>query len=149
VFSKAETEAGSPQPADPQAEVREAVRDSVRHHLVADVPVGLFLSAGVGSSSLLGVMRDTAPGTIQTITLAYDEFAGRDHDEAPLAERVAVHYGSHHTTRRISEAEFHGDLPKIREAMDQPTIDGINTWFVSKAAHELGLKAALSGTGGD
>ena len=70
-------------------------------------------------------------------------------DEAPLAAEVARTYGTRHTTRSVTESEFEADLPRILEAMDQPSIDGINTWFVSKAAHELGLKVAVSGLGGD
>jgi asparagine synthase (glutamine-hydrolysing) len=138
-----------PTPAAARAIVREAVRDSVAHHLVADVPVGLFLSAGIDSGSLLGVMRDLGQPEIHTVTLAFAEFAGRRDDEAPLAQQLAAHYGGHHTTRVVAEAEFRADLPRIFAAMDQPSIDGINTWFVSKAARELGLKAALSGLGGD
>ena len=68
---------------------------------------------------------------------------------SPLAAEVAAHYGTRHTTRFVTETEFREDLPRIMEAMDQPTIDGLNTWFVSKAARELGLKVAISGLGGD
>lgn len=141
------------QPAVPESEVQErfraAVLDSVRHHLVADVPVGAFLSSGVDSGSLVGLMRDAGQEQIRTVTLAFDEFAGTHGDEAPGAERLAKSYGTHHVTRRIGSEEFRNDLPSIIAAMDQPSIDGINTWFVSKAAHELGLKVAISGTGGD
>ena len=80
---------------------------------------------------------------------AYEEFRGRHDDEAPLAGEVAAHYGARHTIRTVTHAEFRADLPKIFDAMDQPTIDGINTWFVAKAARELGLKVAISGLGGD
>src|SRR5215475_6873478 len=69
--------------------------------------------------------------------------------EAPLADEVARLYGTRHTTRLVTQSEFNADLPRFVEAMDQPSIDGINTWFVSKAAHELGLKVAISGLGGD
>lgn len=127
----------------------EALLDSVRHHLVADVPVGAFLSAGIDSGALVGLMRDAGARDIETVTLAFAEFEGRNEDEAPLAAEVARRYGTRHTTRRIAESEFVHDLPLILEAMDQPTIDGINTWFVSKAARELGLKVAISGLGGD
>jgi asparagine synthase (glutamine-hydrolysing) len=129
--------------------VREALRHSVRHHLVADVPVGAFLSAGVDSGALVGLMRDVGHQQIRTITLAFDEFRGTPDDESVLAGQVAARYGTHHTTRLVSEREFHNDLPNILDAMDQPTIDGINTWFVSKAAREQGLKVAISGLGGD
>ena len=62
---------------------------------------------------------------------------------------MSEHYGARHIVRRVSEREFVEDLPAILEAMDQPSIDGVNTWFVSKAAKEAGLKVALSGLGGD
>ena len=94
-------------------------------------------------------MREVGQQDIQTVTLAFDEFRGTANDEAPEATAVADFYGTRHTTRFVSEGEFRSDLPRIIEAMDQPTIDGINSWFVSKAAHELGLKVALSGLGGD
>ena len=132
-----------------KALVREALLDSVRHHLVADVPVGAFLSAGVDSSTLVGLMRDAGQQDIQTVTLGFDEFRGTPNDETPEATAVAGFYGTRHTTRVVGESEFRSDLPAIIEAMDQPTIDGINVWFVSKAAHELGLKVAISGLGGD
>jgi asparagine synthase (glutamine-hydrolysing) len=131
------------------AEMREALLDSVRRHLVADVPVGAFLSAGIGSGALVGLMRDAGQRDIQTVTLAFGELRDRPEDEAPLAEQLARLYGTRHTTRLVTKAEFEADLPRITEAMDQPSIDGINTWFAGKAAHELGLKAAISGLGGD
>jgi len=146
VLAAAEREAPH---ADAGEAARAALRDSVRHHLVADVPVGLFLSAGIDSGALLGLMRDVGQQDIHTITLAYADFRDRHEDEAPLAEAAAARYGARHTTRVVPEDEFRADLPKIFAAMDQPSIDGINTWFVSKAARELGLKAAISGLGGD
>src|SRR6266852_3099201 len=139
--------------AAPASELRERVRvgvsDSVRAHLLADVEVGIFLSAGVDSGSLLGLMRDAGQSNIRAITLAFEEFAGSHEDEAPLAARVARHYGASHVVRRVGKKEFDDDLPAIFDAMDQPSIDGVNTWFVSKAAKEAGLKVALSGLGGD
>ena len=134
---------------DLQLGAREALLDSVRHHLVADVPVGAFLSSGIDSGALVGLMRDAGQQEIQTVTLAFEEFRGRSEDEAPIAAEIAAQYGTRHTTRVVTEQEFRDDLPKILDAMDQPTIDGLNTWFVSKAAHELGLKVAISGLGGD
>ncbi len=132
-----------------ESEVRAALLESVRRHLVADVPVGAFLSAGVDSGALVGLMRDAGQADIQTVTLAFEEFRGRADDEAPLAGEVARTYGARHATRVVTEREFHADLPRIVAAMDQPSIDGVNAWFVSKAAHELGLKVAVSGLGGD
>src|SRR5262249_20934085 len=105
--------------------------------------------AGIDSGSLLGLMRDAGYQDIQTITLAFEEFQGRPDDESKLAAEVATRYGTGHTTRIVTQREVVDDLPKILEAMDQPSIDGINTWFVSKAAREHGLKVAISGLGGD
>lgn len=128
---------------------RSALLDSVRHHLVADVPVGAFLSSGIDSTALVGLMRDAGQSEIETVTLSFEEFAGTANDEAPLAAEVAKRFGTRHTTRVVTKAEFEADLPHFLEAMDQPSIDAINTWFVSKAAKERGLKVVISGVGGD
>src|SRR5262249_22988461 len=89
IYRNAEDQAGSRHrivsESQPQAEIREALLDSIRHHLVADVPVGAFLSAGIDSGALVGLMRDAGQQDIQTVTLAFGEFRGRADDEAPLA----------------------------------------------------------------
>jgi len=142
--------AAHPTPAAELAErVRAGVLNSVRAHLLADVEVGVFLSAGVDSGALLGLMRDAEQREIRAITLAFEEFRGTSEDEAPLAARVCEQYGAQHIVRPLGEQEFFDDLPAILEAMDQPSIDGVNAWFVSKAAKEAGLKVAISGLGGD
>jgi asparagine synthase (glutamine-hydrolysing) len=140
------SDAGS---SETQSTVRAHLLECVRDHLLADVPVGAFLSGGTDSGALVGLMRDAGQSDIQTMTLVFDEFAGRPDDEAPIAAQVARLYETRHTERRVDEREFQGDLDKIFEAMDQPTIDGVNTWFTAKAARELGLKVVLSGLGGD
>lgn len=139
----------TPQPPASPDILRHALLDSVRHHLEADVPVGVFLSAGLDSTTLAALAHKVTNAPIRTITLAFDEFADSKLDEAPLAERVAAHYGAKHTTRRIGAAEFTANRDRILADMDQPSIDGVNTWFVSRAATELGLKVAFSGVGGD
>jgi len=148
---RASLDDGDPQPnmGDARVMIREALLDSIRAHLVADVPVGAFLSAGIDSGALVGLMRDADQAEIRTVTLAFDEFRNTHNDESVLAEQVGRRYTTSHTTRYVSQREFEDDLPEIVEAMDQPTIDGINTWFVSKAAKEQGLKVAISGLGGD
>ena len=130
-------------------EVRDAVKDSVAAHLLADVEVGVFLSAGVDSGAMLGLMRDAGCSNATAITLSFAEFRGSSEDEAPLAALVAQKYEAKHIVRTVGEAEFRADLPAILAAMDQPSMDGVNTWFVAKAAREAGLKAAISGLGGD
>lgn len=134
---------------DVDAAVRSAVLASVNAHLLADVEVGLFLSAGIDSGALLGLMRDAGQHRIRAITLRFDEFAGTQEDETIRAREVAELYGAEHVVRTVTAEEFQSELPRIFDAMDQPSIDGVNTYFVAKAAHEAGLKVALSGLGGD
>ena len=130
-------------------DLRELLKDSVRHHMVSDVPVGVFLSSGLDSAALTGLASEEAGGGLDTMTLGFGEFKGTHLDETPLAEAAAATYGTRHTTQWVVGAEFHRDLEAIIQAMDQPTIDGVNTYFVARAAADLGLKVALSGLGGD
>jgi asparagine synthase (glutamine-hydrolysing) len=128
--------------------IRSAVANSVRYHLVSDVPVGAFLSSGRDSSTVVALATET--GTpMRTVTLRFEEYLGTHKDEAPLAEVVARRYGTEHTTWTLTAQAFRETLPKALEAMDQPSIDGLNSYFVCKAAAELRWKVALSGTGGD
>jgi asparagine synthase (glutamine-hydrolysing) len=136
-------------PSEIASRVRAAALESVRAHLQSDVEVGLFLSAGVDSGALLGLLRDTSVGAIKAVTLAFPDFEGTAEDESILASRLARTYDATHIVRKVGEAEFRADLPALVEAMDQPSIDGVNTWFVAKATREIGLKVALSGLGGD
>jgi asparagine synthase (glutamine-hydrolysing) len=129
--------------------MRRAFLDSVRYHLVSDVRVGAFLSSGRDSTSIIGLARDAGAVDLKTVTLAFTEYQGTPRDEAPLAEEVARYYGTDHTTRVISKDEFQREFPKVLEAMDQPTVDAVNSYFVSRAVAEVGIKVALSGTGGD
>lgn len=136
-------------PAAARGQLAAAVQDSVRHHLIADVPVAVFLSAGLDSGALLGAMATLGARDVSAVTLAFAEFKGLPLDEAPLAADVAARYGARHIVRTVDRAEFERDLPVLLDAMDLPTIDGINTWFVAKAAREAGIKVALSGLGAD
>lgn len=129
--------------------VRAALRESVGRHLVADVPVGVFLSGGIDSGALAGLMVDSGARNVEGVTIAYDEFDGSHQDEAPVAAAIAAHYGIRHHVRRVTCDEFLADLPRITDAMDQPSIDGINTWYAGKAVAERGLKVVVSGVGGD
>jgi asparagine synthase (glutamine-hydrolysing) len=135
--------------AEIQQRVHAALRESVANHLVADVTVGIFLSGGIDSGALAGLMVEAGARDLQGVTIAYDEFSGSDQDEAPVAARIAAHYGIRHHVRRVTREEFNADLPRILDAMDQPSIDGINTWYASKAVAECGLKVVVSGVGGD
>src|SRR3989442_13761476 len=128
--------------------VREALHDSVRRHLIADVPVGVFLSSGV-DSTIIAALAAEEGGSLQTVTLGFDEYKGTPNDEAPLAEEVARLYGSDHRTVRVTRRDFENRFDHLLWSIDQPTIDGVNSYLVSRAAQESGLKVALSGLGGD
>ena len=131
---------------DPDAALTAALRDSVRHHLVSDVPVGAFLSGGVDSAALVGLLAEMRPGSIETITLGFDD---PELDESELARTAANLYGTRHHEIRLRLEDVRDRIPAAIEAMVQPTIDGINTYFVSEAAVAAGLKVAVSGIGGD
>lgn len=123
--------------------------DSVKAHLVADVPVGVFLSAGRDSTTIAALAREAGGEDLRTVTLGFREFQGRPEDETALAEKVAGELGATHETRWVAREEFARDRDKLFAAMDQPSIDGVNSYFVAKATAATGLKVALSGVGGD
>ena len=132
-----------------QARFRDAFLESVRYHLVADVRVGVFLSSGRDSTSTLALAREAGATDLKTVTLSFANYQGTRRDEAPLAQEVARHYQTDHSTVTISKAQFLAEFDRIIESMDQPTTDAINSYLVSWAAAQCGLKVALSGTGGD
>jgi asparagine synthase (glutamine-hydrolysing) len=129
--------------------IKNALKESVDYHLTSDVPVGIFLSAGIDSSVLAGLIKENGVKNLIGITIYFDEFLNTSLHELNDAKKVAKYYNIHHYTRKVTKKEFLEDLPKIFEAMDQPSIDGINTWYASKAAAELKLKVVISGIGGD
>lgn len=141
---------GDLSPAQPAVSLRDAVLDSVRHHLLADVPVGLFLSAGLDSGALCGLMTECINSdTVRGVTLGFSDYIDTPKDEVPLARVIAHHFGAPHHIVTYNRDDFEGDRDRLLAAMDQPSIDGANTFFVSKAAAAAGLKVALSGVGGD
>jgi len=126
-----------------------AIDDSVRAHLESDVPVAVFLSAGLDSGMIAALARRHLAEPPATFTLRFDVLDGTPRDEGPLAAEVARALGTRHIERRVGRADFAGVWPAVLQDMDQPSIDGFNTWLVSRAAHEAGLKVVLSGLGGD
>ncbi len=125
------------------------LRDSVSHHLIADVPVGLFLSSGLDSATLVGLASELSETKLNTLSLGFHEFSGSAYDEVPLAEAVAATYGTSQQSVRVTGKDFADDIDDLFLAMDQPSIDGVNTYFIAKAAASSGLKVAISGLGGD
>ena len=125
--------------------LRPLLQDAVRAHLVADVPVGLFLSSGLDSSAIAALAARERAG-ICSFTLT---FPGTAYDEAALACSVAKHCGTQHREIPLKGDTVLSRLDEVVAALDQPSMDGTNTYFVSWAAREAGLKVALSGLGGD
>jgi asparagine synthase (glutamine-hydrolysing) len=125
--------------------LRPMLEDAVRAHLIADVPVGLFLSSGLDSSAIAALAARAQPG-MHSFTLT---FPGTPYDEAAAARSVAEHCGTKHREVPLDGGEVVARIDEALAALDQPTMDGINTYFVSWAAREVGLKVALSGLGGD
>ena len=131
--------------ADAVALTRSALEDSVAAHMVSDVPVGLFLSAGLDSASLLAL----APRGLHTFTIGFEAPGAGGFDESGPAARIAAHFGAHHTPLNLTADQARQWLPAFLASQDQPSIDGYNTWCVARLAREHGLKVALSGLGGD
>lgn len=131
-------------------QLQEALRDSVRAHFVADTPVAVFLSAGLDSSTILGIAAGNfSPEGLSCLTLGFDTYKSTAADETAEAAGVAKHYRVRQQIRMVTQADFEAESVRFLDVMDQPTIDGINTYFVAKMAREAGFKVALSGIGGD
>lgn len=129
--------------------IHSVLLDSVRHHLIADIPVGVFLSSGLDSTTLTALTVESGIKDLHTVTLGFKEFHGTVNDETPLAEKVAGYHGTVHKTIWVTKKDFQLDFQRLMASMDQPTIDGVNAYFVSKVAAQTGLKVAISGLGGD
>ena len=147
-----DTEFATPKPQsvegnreDAVACLRHQLEESVRLHLVSDVPLGVFLSGGMDSSALVALMSriGTQP---KTFSIVFDE---PKFTEAPFSRAVAERFNTDHSEIRLSEDRLLGILPAAIASLDQPTMDGINTFVVSSAVKSKGITVALSGLGGD
>lgn len=120
--------------------------EAVNMHLISDAPLGVFLSGGIDSSSLVALAGRDVENPLATLSIVFDE---EGYSELPYQRMIARKYRTDHREIKITEKDFCDEIENIFKAMDQPTIDGVNTYFVSRAAKQAGLKAVLSGTGGD
>ena len=127
-------------------ELQPILMKAVTSRMIADVPMGAFLSGGIDSGTVVSLMAKEASSPVNAFTL---EFGEKGFNEAPLARLVANVSGVQQTTTRLSAKEVLSDLPKVLESMDQPSVDGVNTYYVSKVASMGGMTVALSGVGGD
>ncbi|MBI1763068.1 MAG: asparagine synthase (glutamine-hydrolyzing) [Acidobacteria bacterium] len=127
-------------------EIAALLLEAVRLRLVSDVPVGVFLSGGIDSSALVSLLRRATASEVKTFSVFFKEL---DFNERVYAERVAQAYETDHHSVFLSEREVLTKLPRALNALDQPAVDGLNSFIVSEAAVGAGLKVALSGLGGD
>jgi asparagine synthase (glutamine-hydrolysing) len=139
---------GQAQPVSNLEFLRHELSDTISHHLIADVPVGVFLSSGLDSTTIAS-FASAEQARVHAVTLGFGEYRGTAEDEVPLATEVAQRIGAEHRTIWVSASDFEEHSERLFDAMDQPTIDGANSYFVSLAAKRTGLKVALSGLGGD
>ncbi len=128
-----------------EAQIAEMLDESVRMQMVSDVPVGVFLSGGIDSSCLVGILsrNGVRPSTFSIV------FREADYSEAEYSRAIAQYFRTDHHEITVSQSDFLAAIAPAIHAMDLPTIDGINTYFVSERARAAGVKVALSGLGGD
>ncbi len=114
-------------------------------HLVADVPVGVFLSGGIDSGAIVSAATSAGASHLETFTVAFDE----ESSESARARAIADQFGTTHHELRVDASQIVSDLDGVLAHLDQPTIDAVNTFYVARAVAATGIKAVLSGAGGD
>lgn len=131
---------------EPVRSLRDVLADAVRGHLAADVPVGVFLSGGVDSAAVAALAAYGNADRLSTLTIG---FAETEYNEAKDAQSFASQIGADHHEIPVTVDDFRSEIFNFLAMLDQPTVDGVNTYFVSRAARQLGFKVVLSGLGGD
>jgi asparagine synthase (glutamine-hydrolysing) len=125
---------------------RNALLDSMQAHFVSDVPVGVFLSGGIDSTALVALARELGQHDLQTFSIGVDD---PSLDESSIARKTAAHFGTQHHEWRLTGALGASKFAAFLDHMDQPSIDGFNSFTVSSFARDQGMKVVLSGLGGD
>lgn len=126
--------------------IRKQMETAVKRHLLADAPIGIFLSGGVDSGILTVLAAKQHPGKLNSLSIYFEE---ERYSEKKFQDILIQKAKCNNRQFLLKESEFHQCLPGILDAMDMPCCDGINTWFISKYARQQGLKAVISGIGGD
>lgn len=133
-------------PEQAREKVRNALIDSIEHHFVSDVPVGVFLSGGIDSTTVVALARQTQTGILKTYSIGFEESKW---NEGEIAAKIAHTFDTEHTQFIITSSLGKSLFPKYLATIDQPSVDGFNTFCVSQLAREDGTKVVLSGLGGD
>jgi asparagine synthase (glutamine-hydrolysing) len=133
-------------PAQTTSNLREMLLESSCQQLMSDVPVALFLSGGIDSAVLGALMKQAGAGAVTALTIGFEEEA---FDESELSRQTADSLGIPHRAVQLPASRVAKSLDHALWAIDQPTVDGLNVYWISKAAADAGFKVALSGQGGD
>jgi asparagine synthase (glutamine-hydrolysing) len=136
----------APDPTMDENLLASVLEDGLRLHLASDVPLAVFLSGGVDSSVIANLAQRTAQSPIHTFTLAFEE---QELNEGPIARQIAAAIGTQHHEIVLTEGHFVENLEAALDSLDQPTFDGLNSYYMSHAIRAAGFTVALSGTGGD
>ncbi|HRI59894.1 MAG TPA: asparagine synthase (glutamine-hydrolyzing), partial [Saprospiraceae bacterium] len=126
--------------------IRRLLTESVERRMVSDVPLGAFLSGGIDSSAVVGLMAECSEQPVHTFSITFQE---PEFDESKYSALIAKRFNTRHTPILLRPDDFLESLPAALEAMDNPSGDGFNTYLVSKKTKEAGITVALSGIGGD
>ncbi len=138
--------AGSRRSPRHATEIREALKESIKNHLISDVPIGISLSGGIDSSLLALLATDGGEYDVRTLTV---NFPDEQFSELEYASRVSGHIRSKTEVIDLDDGSVMGFALEALAATDQPTVDGVNTYIVAKAASMAGIRVLLSGLGGD
>ncbi|WP_316393901.1 asparagine synthase (glutamine-hydrolyzing) [Bradyrhizobium sp. 33ap4] len=136
----------APKPTMDEAALASILDEGMKLHLASDVPLAVFLSGGIDSSAMANLAQLTADAPVHTFTLAFED---QQFNEAPFARQTAAAIGTQHHEVVLSEQRFVDSLDDALDSLDQPTFDGLNAYFISRAIRQAGFTVALSGTGGD
>jgi asparagine synthase (glutamine-hydrolysing) len=133
-------------PGEALAAIRGLIRQAVSERLISDVPIGVFLSGGVDSSCIVAAASEASQKPLETFSVI---FGDREFCEDRFSDPVAREFGCHHHKIELNETRLLERIPEALGAMDQPSVDGLNTYIISRATKEAGITVALSGLGGD
>src|SRR3954465_14887210 len=136
----------APDPTMDEEQLAAVLEEGLRLHLASDVPLAVFLSGGIDSSVMANLAQRAAKSPIHTFTLAFEE---QELNEGPIAKRIAASIGTQHHEVVLTEQHFVDNLDAALDSLDQPTFDGLNSYYMSHAIRDAGFTVALSGTGGD
>lgn len=140
------TNGHSPAPAEAARDLHDILLDATECQLMSDVPIALFLSGGADSAALASLLRSAGAPQLTALTIGFEE---KRFDESDSSQRTAKHLGLAHRAVRVPVSSLQGSMDHAFWAMDQPTVDGMNAYWISRVAAQEGFKVALSGQGGD